>query len=100
MSKIALATTSHAKGKSERAGLLLKKLFKRFYDFWMILVKFLGRINTFILLTIIYFLIIGPLAIFLKLFKRDLLVIKFSNAGESYWLAKEAKPAKDYEQRF
>lgn len=66
----------------------------------MAFARFLGKINTFIFLTIFYFLIVGPIAIFLKLVKKDLLDIKISDQKESYWIKKDEPESTYYEHQF
>lgn len=80
----------------------MKKILKNLFSCWMMFVRFLGKINTFILLTLVYFLIIGPLAIFFKLIKKDLLDTKFPDSKKSFWIKKQRKvlKEKDYEQQF
>lgn len=80
----------------------MKKIFKKLFSYWMAFARFLGKINTFIFLTLIYFVFIGPLAIFLKLIRKDLLDIKFPDDRKTFWIKKERKllKEKDYEQQF
>jgi hypothetical protein len=44
-------------------------LFKK----WLTLAAMLGRLNTLILLTVFYFVVITPLALILRLFRRSIL---------------------------
>lgn len=80
----------------------MKKIFKKLFSGWMIFARFLGRINAFILLNLLYFVIIGPVAIFLKLIRKDLLDTKFPDSKKSFWIRKDRKvlQKKDYEQQF
>ncbi len=43
---------------------------KPFYHIWMLIGKWLGIANTFIVFTLIYFIIITPISIFRKIFKQ------------------------------
>lgn len=45
----------------------------------------LGTINTYILLTVFYFLILSPLGILMRLFGKDILKIKWLKNKNSYW---------------
>lgn len=45
----------------------------------------LGIINTYILLTVFYFLILTPLGIIMRLFGKDILKVKQSAKLNSYW---------------
>lgn len=78
----------------------MKKTLKKLFSFWMVLARFLGKINTFVLLTLVYFLMIGPLATFFKLIRKDLLDIKLSDHKKSYWIKRKMLKEKDYEQQF
>ena len=49
---------------------------------------FLGRIVSPIILGVIYFFIVTPTSILMRLFKKDLLNLKFSN-NKSYWINKQ-----------
>jgi len=53
--------------------------------------RFLGRINTSVLLTLFYIFILGPLAIFFKLIGKDLLERK-AEKRPSYWYNKSQTP--------
>ena len=54
---------------------------------------FLGRIVSPIILGMIYFFIVTPTSILMKVFKKDLLNLKFSN-NNSYWLKKQGPKSK------
>ena len=57
---------------------------------WIKVGELLGKIIAPIVMAIIYFVVITPIAIFLKLFKKDLLKIKFSSAN-TYWIKRDKK---------
>jgi len=80
----------------------MEKILLKLFSYWMIFVRLLGKVNTFVFLSLIYFIIISPFAIFLKLIGKDLLNIKLLGSQKSYWLKKENKilEPKDYEQGF
>ena len=75
---------------------MLKKLLKTLYKYWMIFARFLGRINSRVLLTVFYFLIFGIVSLIRKLFK----LFKVHPETVSYWLKKAPKHPRDYEQQF
>jgi hypothetical protein len=64
----------------------MKKILHYIKDGWYAFARILGRVNTVILLTLIYCIIIGPMALFAKLVKKDLLQRKKDSAKTSYWL--------------
>lgn len=60
---------------------------RRIYARWMKFARFLARVNTAVILTLFYFLVIGPLAIFFKLVGKDLLDRR-AEQRDSYWYEK------------
>jgi hypothetical protein len=64
-----------------------KTLWRRLYGYWMGFAKVLGKINTIVLLTLVYVVIIGPVALVLKVFGRDLLDRR-PEPRSSYWYEK------------
>lgn len=62
---------------------------KKLVDYWLRFARILGRANTFLLLTIMYVVVIGPGAVLLKVFRKDLLDRKHEKR-ESYWYDKAA----------
>ncbi len=54
---------------------------------------FLGKIVSPIVLGMIYFFIVTPTSILMRVFKKDLLNLKFSN-NNSYWLKKQGPKSK------
>lgn len=69
---------------------------KQLYAGWMRLAKFLGRINSRILLTIFYFLIFGPIA----LIRRVFLLSKKTKNQNSTWQDKEEMREGFFKQQF
>ncbi len=57
------------------------------YEYWMRFARALGRANALLLLTIVYVVLIGPAAIVLKIFRKDLLDRK-ADEGATYWYEK------------
>tara|TARA_B100000579_G_C22684432_1_gene781907 strand:+ start:365 stop:742 length:378 start_codon:yes stop_codon:yes gene_type:complete len=55
---------------------------------WIKLGEFLGKIIAPIVMGIIYFFIITPIGILMRLIGKDLLSIKFNN-NKSYWIKRE-----------
>ena len=67
----------------------MKKFFSLLWQGWKKFAHALGVVNTRILLTITYFLIIAIAAIIMRLLGRDLLDRRWRKA-ESYWHQREA----------
>ena len=57
---------------------------------WIKIGEVLGKFIAPIVMAIIYFMVITPTAIFLKLFRKDLLKIKF-NSTTTYWIKRDKK---------
>ena len=57
---------------------------RRLYGRWMAFARVLGKINTIVLLTIVYMVIIGPVALVFRMFGKDLLD-RTSDGRSSYW---------------
>ena len=66
-------------------GLLNSKLLTPLNKLWMKFGEFLGKIISPIVMGIVYFFVVTPIGIFMRLNKKDLLKLKFSESG-SYWI--------------
>ena len=71
-------------------GLLNSKLLKPLNLIWIKFGELLGRIIAPIVMAIIYFLIVTPIGLFMRLIGKDLLNTKFSKVN-SYWIKREKK---------
>ena len=69
-------------------GLLNSKLLNPLNLAWIKFGKILGKVVAPIVLGVIYFIIVTPIGLFLRLFGKDLLQIKFSK-NNSYWIKRE-----------
>ena len=69
-------------------GLLNSKLLTPFHNIWLKFGTLLGRIVSPIVMFLVYFVFITPLAVIIRLFGKDLLRIKF-NKSPSYWIKRE-----------
>lgn len=70
-------------------------------NLWMKFGGVLGWINTRIILTIVFYLVLTPIGLIMRLFKPDLLEQKFNDKA-TYWKTKDSKPLnpQDYERQF
>jgi hypothetical protein len=66
----------------------MKKYFQRLKKIWLLFAQVLGRVTTALLLTLVYFIIIGPMALIAKLLRKDLLQRKKNPLKTSYWLGR------------
>ena len=71
-------------------GLLNSKLLNPLNVVWVKFGELLGRIIAPIVMAIIYFIIITPIGLFMRLSRKDLLNLKFSKAN-TYWIKREKK---------
>lgn len=83
-------------------GIGVPVLLKPVYVIWMKLAFILGWVNTRLILFALFYLLITPIAVMLKLFRNDLLEKKIEKERPSYWKRKEAKEflKDDYERQF
>jgi hypothetical protein len=68
---------------------------------WMAFSRVLSMITTFVILTLIFFLVITPMGVFLKILRRDLLQTRLDRRQSSYWSEVDAdgpssRPDKPY----
>ena len=68
-------------------GLFNSKLLNPLNKIWFKLGLLLGKIISPIVMGIIFFLVVTPIALFMRLLKKDLLNLKF-NKNNSYWIKK------------
>ena len=69
-------------------GLLNSKLLSPFNIIWVKFGEALGRIIAPIVMFIIYFVILTPIGLFMRLIGKDLLNTKFTN-NKTYWIKRE-----------
>ena len=67
--------------------LIKSKLLDVLNDLWIKFGELLGKIIAPIVMSIVFFLIVTPIGLVLKIIKKDLLKLKFNN-GKSYWIEK------------
>jgi len=77
-------------------------LLRPVFQVWLKGAHFIGRVNTQIILTLIYYLVFTPYGLVMRLFGRDPLQRKLTSAG-TYWEVLEFEGLKDktrYEKQF
>ena len=74
-------------------GLINSKLLTPLNKIWFKFGIFLGKIISPIIMGIIFFLVVTPTAIMMRLFGKDLLNLKFNNR-KSYWIEKNEPTSK------
>lgn len=79
--------------------LFIPFILKPIYIFWMRLAFVLSWFNTRLLLSVIFYLLFTPIALCLKLFRKDLLDRKIEKNKPSYWHKRESCMPR-YERQF
>ena len=70
-------------------GLLNSRILSPLNKGWIKLGEILGRIIAPIVMAIVYFLILTPISLLVRLFGKDLIGMKFSNDINSYWVKRK-----------
>ena len=68
--------------------LIKSKLLDVLNDLWIKFGELLGKIIAPIVMSVVFFLIMTPIGLILKIVKKDLLKLKFNN-DKSYWIKKD-----------
>ena len=70
-------------------GLINSKILTPLNKGWIKLGEILGRIIAPLVMAIVYFLILTPVSLFVRLFGKDLISMKFNDSLKSYWIKRE-----------
>ena len=70
-------------------GFLNSKILSPFNKAWIKLGEILGRFIAPVVMAIIYFLILTPISLLVRLFGKDLIGMKFNNGIKSYWVKRK-----------
>ena len=70
-------------------GLLNSKLLSPLNSFWIKFGELLGKMIAPVVMVIIYFLILTPISLIVRLFGKDLLGLKFSKQLKTYWMKRK-----------
>ena len=74
-------------------GLINSKILNPFNKLWFRFGIFLGKIISPLVMGIIFFLVVTPIGLLMRLLKKDLLNLKFNN-NSSYWIEKTEPKSK------
>ena len=82
--------------------LYLPTLIKPIYSIWMLLAIIIGWIMTRIILIIMYYIILTPISLISRLFRKQFLDLNWSNTKSSFWNLKNKNKfnKSDYENQF
>lgn len=80
----------------------MSNMLKPIYIIWMRLAFILAWVNTRLILFIVFYLVLTPIGLVMKLFGADLLERKIDKNKDTYWIKKEKKEFSrlDYERQF
>ena len=70
-------------------GLLNSKILSPLNKTWIKFGELLGRIIAPIVMAVVYFFILTPISLLVRLFGKDLIGMKFSNNIKSYWVKRK-----------
>jgi len=74
-------------------GMLNSKILSPLNKYWFKFGIFLGKIISPIIMGIIFFFVVTPIGYLMRLFKKDVLSLKFNN-NKSYWVEKNGPKSK------
>ena len=81
-------------------GLVLPRALRHPYRWWMALGHALGWINSRILLSLVFYLLITPMGFVMRLFGRDPMHRRFDSGATSYRIGREKRPGTHMRQQF
>ena len=70
-------------------GLVNSKILTPLNKAWVKLGELLGKIIAPIVMAGVYFIVLTPISIIVRLFGKDLLKVKFSDKSKSYWIKRD-----------
>ena len=70
-------------------GFILPAVLRPIYKIWMLLAYFIGGIVSRVILTVLFYFVLTPTGLVLRLFGKDVLDKKFEKNRESYWVKKD-----------
>ena len=70
-------------------GFILPSVLRPIYKIWMLLAFFIGGIVSRVILTVLFYIVLTPTGLVLRLFGKDILDKKFDKRRESYWVKKD-----------
>ena len=70
-------------------GLLNSKLLSPLNNLWIKFGEILGKVIAPIVMAVVYFLILTPISLLVRLFGKDLIKMKFNNNIKSYWIKRK-----------
>ncbi len=81
-------------------GLILPVALRPIQKLWMTLALLMGWVMSRVILTIVFFIAVTPIGLFLRLSGKDLLDKKSGVKKETYWIPHKKRNKEDYENQF
>jgi hypothetical protein len=81
-------------------GIFLPLKLKRLYKVWMAIAFNLGWIVSRVILFLIFYFIVTPIALTGRLLGKEFIARKFNNNKKSYWIKRDQNKKIDYEKMF
>ncbi|HJN62442.1 MAG TPA: hypothetical protein QGH92_02565 [Candidatus Parcubacteria bacterium] len=75
---------------------MLKQILRKIWQKWIYAARIFGKVNSFVILTLFYFIIIGPISLARKFFN----LFRSKEQPESYWVAKEESDKSNFKHQF
>ena len=75
-------------------GLVNSKILTPLNRLWFKFGIFLGRIISPIIMALIFFLVVTPIGLIMRLLRKDLLNLKYNKKNKSYWIEKNGPKSK------
>ena len=84
------------------SGLIYQKLLSPVYKIWMTFANIMGWIMTRFILLILFYLVVTPIGICMRLFGKNSCNIRFDKTAQSYWIHRSpiARDLNSYEKQF
>jgi len=84
------------------SAIIYPKILKPLNKVWMGLAIVLGFVMSRLILTILFFLVLTPIGLLAKIFRKSFMDLKFDKSAESYWEKRTIKEKNhlDYERQF
>ena len=72
-------------------GLVLPVLLKPIHKIWMTLAIFIGWFMSRLILSVVFYLVLIPIGLSMRLLGKDLLNQKFDKSADTYWIKRDKK---------
>ena len=83
-------------------GLIIPIVLKPIYWLWMVIAVILGWIMTRVILVLLFFIVLTPIAMFSRIYGNRFLDLKWDKSKDTYWNYRTTKPQtpEEYERQF